>query len=66
MPSSEKRKLLVKEIQEVPDHCLDELLVHIQQLKNQSSDIDSIAGSIFEQLLQSTSDQYQEVWKVLA
>ncbi|MDJ1469800.1 hypothetical protein QNI19_15325 [Cytophagaceae bacterium DM2B3-1] len=66
MPSSEKRKLLVKEIQEVPDHCLDELLVHIQQLKNHSSDTDSIAGSTFEQLLQSTSDQYKEVWKVLA
>lgn len=64
MPTTEKRRLLAKEIQEVPDDRLDELLIYIQQLKNQKSD--SITETQFEQILYSTSDQYQEVWKALA
>lgn len=57
----EKRELLIKEIQQLPEEVLDKLLASISsKIENGKEEND------FDKYLQETTQKYKKVWEALS
>ncbi|MCC5946112.1 MAG: hypothetical protein JJT94_14375 [Bernardetiaceae bacterium] len=63
MSITEKRELLIKEIQNLPEEVLDKILASIIAAQGESEEEED---NDFEKHLKETTIQYKKVWEALS